>query len=58
MNRFSVWNAVQVSNEAHPRMGQAGVVHAVNPNVPDEVAVRFDVDGQIVAVNVADLRAL
>ncbi|WP_312129361.1 hypothetical protein [Diaphorobacter nitroreducens] len=58
MNRFSVWSPVQVTNEDHPRFGQAGIVHAVNPAVPDEVAVRFDVDSQVVAVAVADLKGL
>lgn len=58
MNRFSVWNAVLVVGEEHPRKGHAGIVHAVNPAVPDEVAVKFDVDGHVVAVNVADLKAL
>ena len=58
MNRFSVWNAVQVSNEEHPRAGQAGVVFATNPATPDEVAVKFDVDSIVVVVPVADLKAL
>lgn len=58
MNRFSVWNAVQVSNDQNPRAGQAGTVFAVNPATPNEVAVRFDVDSVVVLVPVADLRAL
>lgn len=58
MNSFSVWMAVIVKAEKHARKGQAGIVHAVNPEVLDEVAVKFDLDGQIVAVKVADLKAL
>jgi len=58
MNQYSVWDQVKVSNNKHPRKGQAGVVHAVNPAVPDEVAVRFDSDGSVVAMNVADLQSL
>lgn len=58
MNRFSVWNAVIVSNPADPRTGQAGVVYAVNPATPDQVAVKFDADSVVAVVNVADLRAL
>lgn len=58
MNRFQVWDAVMVSNNKHPRKGQAGTVFAVNPAAPDEVAVRFDSDSTVVIVPVADLRAL
>lgn len=58
MNRFSVWQAVQVSGEEHPREGLAGVVHALNPAVTDEVAVKFDVDGVVIVMAVADLKAL
>lgn len=58
MNRFSVWTAVIVSGEEHPRKGQAGVVHAINPSVLDEVAVKFDADSVVLVVNVADLKAL
>lgn len=57
MNRFSVWNPVIVQGE-HPRAGQAGVVHAVNPATPDEVAVKFDLDGIVVVIDVASLKAL
>lgn len=58
MNRFSVWNAVIVIGEEHPRKGQAGVVFATNPQTPEEVAVKFDADGIVVIVPVADLKAL
>jgi len=58
MNRFSVWQAVQVVGEEHPRKGQAGVVHAVNPAVTDEVAVKFDTDAVVIVMAVADLKAL
>lgn len=57
-NRFSVWNAVQVTNPEHERAGQAGVVFATNPQTPEEVAVKFDADGIVVIVPVADLKAL
>lgn len=57
-NRFSVWNAVQVTNPEHERAWQAGVVCAVNPEIDDEVVVRFDKDGQVVAVANADLKGL
>lgn len=58
MNRFSVWTAVVVIGEEHPRKGQAGVVHAINPAVTDEVAVKFDLDSVVVVMNVNDLKAL
>lgn len=57
MNRFSVWNPVIVQGD-HPRAGQAGVVHAINPATPDEVAVRFDLDSIVVVMDVSDLKAL
>lgn len=58
MNRFSVWQSVQVSNAEHPRAGQAGTVQATTPNNLEEVAVRFDIDNVLVVMNVADLKAL
>lgn len=58
MNRFSVWNNVQVKNEEHPRFGQAGPVFATNPAKPDEVAVKFDIDGVVLVVPCDDLKAL
>jgi hypothetical protein len=58
MNRFSVWQAVQVIGEEHPRKGQAGIVHATNPAVTDEVAVKFDTDGVVLVLAVNDLKAL
>lgn len=58
MNSFSVWDQVQVSNNKHPRKGQAGVIHATNPATPDEVAVKFDADGVVAVVSVADLKRL
>lgn len=58
MNRFSVWQSVQVSNPEHPRFGQAGSVQATTPNNVEEVAVRFDLDSVLVVLNVADLKAL
>lgn len=56
--RFAVWNSVQVVNPEHARAGQAGVVFAINPELTDEVAVRFDKDGMVEAVATADLKAL
>ncbi|GKS96765.1 hypothetical protein [Acidovorax sp. SUPP2825] len=55
---FGVWTAVQVKNEANPRLGQAGVVFATHPDHPEEVAVKFDQDFAVVLVPIADLRAL
>lgn len=56
--RYSVWQSVKVSNQDHPRDGQAGTVHTVNPAHPDEVVVKFDADGSTEAVSVNDLQAL
>lgn len=58
MNRFSVWNQVKVSNQEHPRAGQAGVVHATHPDKPNECAVKFDDDGVVVVMTNTDLLAL
>jgi hypothetical protein len=58
MNRFSVWQQVQVIGEEHPRKGQAGVVHGTNPAVPDEVSIKFDNDGVVEAVAVDSVKAL
>ena len=55
---FEVWQSVKVTAEEHARKGEAGIVFAVNPQVPDEVAVRFDSDLQVQAVAVADLVGL
>lgn len=55
---FQVWQSVQVINENHPRKGQAGTVFAVNKDKPDEVVVKFDLDGEQQAVQVADLKGL
>ena len=52
---MQVWTSVKVKNEGHPRFGQAGTVFATNPAHPDEVTVKFDVDGQTEAVQTADL---
>ncbi len=56
--RFNVWQSVKVKTEDHPRTGQAGTVHTVSPEHPDEVVVKFDVDSSTEAVNVNDLQAL
>lgn len=53
-----VWQPVLVKNTDHPRFNTAGTVHATNPDKPDEVVVKFDADGQLEAVKIADLQAL
>lgn len=55
---MDVWKSVQVTADGHARNGEAGTVFAVNKKLPDEVAVRFDVDGVVEIVQVADLKAL
>lgn len=55
---YSVWTAVKVVKQGAEREGEAGVVHATSPAHPDEVTVKFDTDGNLVAVAVADLLAL
>lgn len=55
---FPVWTSVKVINEQHARFGAAGAVFATNPDHPDEVTVKFDLDEQREAVAVADLKAL
>lgn len=56
--RFAIWQSVKVTTTDHHRTGQAGTVQQINPNIPDEVGVRFDSDGSIEAVNVDDLGRL
>ena len=55
---FSVWNSVKVTRADHPRVNQAGTVHATSPDSPGEVTVKFDVDGHLEAVAVDDLMLL
>jgi hypothetical protein len=55
---YPVWTAVKVKTEGAEREGQAGVVHATSPEHPTEAAVKFDLDGAIVACLIADLQAL
>lgn len=55
---MEVWMSVQVKNTDHPRAGQAGIVHTVDKTKPDQVGVKFDSDGQIQLVDVADLKQL
>lgn len=52
---FGVWNSVKVISEDNPRENTAGVVHAVNPADPEQVAVRFDSDLIIELVPVIDM---
>lgn len=53
-----VFVSVQVIAEDHPRKGQAGYVIVVDPTKPDEVGVKFDVDGVVEAVAQSALRQL
>ncbi len=56
---FDVWKAVQVVNTDHPRTGEAGTVFATNRVThPDDVVVKFDIDGTTESVAVVDLKAL
>lgn len=55
---MEVWQSVKVKNPDHSRAGEAGTVHAVDPDQPGEVAVRFDLDRQIQLIEVADLETL
>lgn len=53
-----VWTSVKVINKDHARFSSAGVVHATNPDKPDQVVVKFDTDGTLESVSNADLQAL
>lgn len=53
-----VWTSVKVVNKDHGRANQAGVVHATNPETPNEVAVKFDQDLVVEVVSLADLTQL
>lgn len=55
---FSILQSVAVTNPDHPRFKEAGCVWVLNPAVADAVAVRFDTDSAVEAVEVADLKAL
>lgn len=55
---MNVWTSVKVTAKGHERFGQAGVVHASDPKVPDEVIVKFDSDGALKAVPLVDLVVL
>jgi hypothetical protein len=56
---MNVWQSVKVKNETHSRYEQAGTVHATNAEThPDEVQVKFDLDGTVESVLIADLVAL
>jgi hypothetical protein len=56
---MNVWTAVKVKNESHARFNTAGVVFASNvKDHPDEVQVKFDLDGTVESVLIADLQAL
>lgn len=55
---FMILQSVAVTNKKDPRYKQAGAVWMVDQAAPETVNVRFDTDGEIVAVAVADLKAL
>ena len=52
---MEVWQSVKVSNPEHSRAGEVGVVFATSSSHPTQVAVRFDSDLQVQAVEIADL---
>ncbi len=58
MAPYPVFTSVQVKNPDHPRAELAGIVCGWDPAHPDQIAVRFDVDGAEQAVALADLRKL
>lgn len=56
---YNVWQSVKVINAAHPRVNTAGTVFSTNATAhPDEVVVKFDLDGTEEAVKLADLQGL
>lgn len=55
---YPVWTSVLVTNPDHARHGQAGTVFKTDPAKKEEVVVKFDLDGQQEAVQIADLKAL
>ena len=55
---MNVWQVVKPASAEHPRAGQAGVVHAVDKKDPENVQVKWDIDGKVETVAVADLVAL
>lgn len=56
---YNVWQSVKVTAVDHPRASEAGIVHATNQEThPDEVVVKFDLDGSLEAVAIADLVSL
>lgn len=58
MQQYSVWNSVKVTAPKHARTGQAGVVYNIDPKDDDTVGVKFDSDGKVEVVKVADLASL
>lgn len=55
---FNIWTPVKVKTEGHPRFGQAGTVQAIDPKQSDSVGVKFDQDGVIEVVQLADLQSI
>lgn len=56
--KFAVWQSVLVFDQKHERANQAGTVQAVAREGDETVSVRFDVDGETVAVPVESVRSL
>ncbi len=55
---FVVWQSVTVTDQDHPRAGQAGTVQENAREGASTVKVKFDVDGSIEAVKVEALQVL
>lgn len=57
--QLSVWKAVGVTKEDHPRFRQAGTVQAIPEDREDVVGVKFDIgDQEIETVLVSHLETL
>lgn len=52
------WTQVKVTNPNHLRHEQAGVTQTATPDTATEVEVKFDLDGAVQTVDVADLQVL
>lgn len=56
---LQVFTSVQVKTENHPRFMQAGHIQVSDsPEHPTEVGVKFDVDGAVEVVDLADIKVL
>ena len=54
---MNVWTSVQVKDPDHPRVGEAGIVYAIEAD-PQSVVVRFDLDMALESVRIAELQIL